>query len=55
MDPETFAIGHGNPLLETPWNMLQRQGTTGARRKPLHMRKEDMHACKIREPRDAKR
>jgi hypothetical protein len=56
MDPETFAIGHGNPLSETPWeHQLQRQETTGARRKPLHVRKGDMHAYKIREPRDAKR
>jgi hypothetical protein len=56
MDPETFAIGHGKPLFwDTLEHQLPREETTSARRKPLHMRKGEMHACKIREPRDTKR
>src|SRR5712675_2887582 len=55
MDPETFAAGHSKPLLRHPGNI-----SCGDRKppvhgvKPLHVRKETMHACKIREPRDAK-
>jgi hypothetical protein len=55
MDPETFAVGHGKPLLR-PWNI--RCGDRKPRMhgvKPLHVRKGEMHACKIREPRDTKR
>jgi hypothetical protein len=56
MDPETFAIGHGKPLFwDTLEHQLPREETTSARRKPLHMRKGEMYACKIREPRDTKR
>ena len=56
VDPETFATGHSKPPFETPWNI-----SCGDRKppvhgvKPLHVRKGKMHACKIREPRDAKR
>src|SRR5260370_36694892 len=56
MDPETFATGHSKPLFETPWNI-----SCGDRKprvygvKPLHVRKGKMQACRIREPRDAKR
>src|ERR1700682_581993 len=56
MDPETFAAGHSKPLFETPWNICcgdRKPRVHGV--KPLHVRKRNMHAYKIREPRDTKR
>src|ERR1700688_3951614 len=55
MDPETFAAGHNKPLLRHLEHQLGDRKPPIHGVKPLHVRKGNMHACTIREPRDTKR